>query len=658
MAKLRNKVAPREIRDIRFPTSHVPEKSAASEAPVRKVRLVPAPIRKVSLSSRRRFPIRLIVIFFCLALVTAVAVGFFWYRDKAEQASHIQKALVEANLSTPSSSLPSSLGGWLSLIKGLFADVGGTFGNSPLQAIGALDSASTLLKSIPSKLFENDGPGVATGLSGLGDNLRVLGDFLKSISENGEGPYGLSGLSEYAAYAPDVERARIATERLLLLLKSPGQHHVLVLFGNSAELRPGGGFLGSFADISFGDSEIEGVVVRDVNEVDRGLAANIVPPKPMQGIVTRWRSADANWFFDYPESAQKTLELMSRSSFYASSTLDGAILISPKVVQDLLSATGPIVLDDGKTTVSAETVIPMIQSEVQAGQASGAENPKEILAKLLPPLEEKLQNLKSEEFDKLMALARNWISNKDLAIFMADPELMKIVSYYHADGGSYVVPQSFSGDYFAAVNANLGGGKSDARISDTIDLESDLRADGVIENHVAVIRENNAAASDAWWYRVTNQNYLQVFTPAGATLTAATGGRARVIIPRTNYSKGFERDPDVAALESTLKPVAGFAAVSQFRESDKNVFATWLTTPVGKSSAARFEYRRSLRAPFYDGQEYTFVFERQSGARQSLRAILNAPPGFIWKESGLSEYEYFTEAVPGRVVLSLTLLAI
>lgn len=657
MAKPRNKNTPREIRDIRFPTSHIPEQPPASEVPSRKVRPVPLPRSSKPFVQRRRFLLGPVAVFACLVLLTAVAGGFFWYRDKAAQANHIQAALVQANLPVSGPNLPSSLGDWISVIKDVFSNYGG-IEKSSFQAIGTLDRIGTLLENIPAKFVAKDGPGIVADLAALRDGLGSLGDFLKDIAAGGAEGSILSNLSQYAKYAPDVERAKSAVEELLVLLQSPGEHHLLILFGNSSELRPGGGFLGSFADLTFGSSTIGDMVVHDINEVDRGFAANIVPPKPIQGIVTRWRAADANWFFDYPESARKTLEFMGQSSFYASSTLDGAILISPRVIQDLLAAAGPIVIDDGKTTIASDTVIPMIQREVQAGQASGVENPKEILSKLLPPLEAKLQNLDSDASDKLIGLAQDWFKNRDMAIFMKDPKLMEVVSYYRADGESYAVPQNFSGDYFAAVNANVGGGKSDALIEDTIDIESDLRADGVVENRVTVVKESSAKGSDEWWYRVTNQDYLRVFTPPGVTLTAASGGKARAISPRANYSKGFEIDPDLAAVESTLKPAPGFPAVSQFRESGKNVFATWLTTPAGGSSVARFQYRRALKAPFRNGGGYTFVFERQSGARQSLRLVLNAPPGFVWQENGLSKYEYFNEFTPGRVMLLLTLEAI
>lgn len=656
MAKPRKNIS-REIRDIRFPTSHIPEKPPASDMPLRKVQPMPAPGPRKPIVRRRRFPWRLVAAFACLALLTAVAASILWYRHKAAQASRLREVLNQSdNLPIPLPDISSLLGNSISMIKDIFSNYGG-LERSSLQAINALDRVGILLQEVPARFLAKDGPGLVTDLTSIRDSLQSLGGFLRDVAAKGEGPAILPGISKYASYAADVDRAQAAVERLLVLLQSPGEHHLLVLFGNSAELRPGGGFLGSYADLTFGSSTIGEVVVRDVNEADRGLAANIVPPKPLQGLVTRWRAADANWFFDYPKSAQKTLEIMGRSSLYASGKLEGAILISPKVIQDLLAATGPITLDDGRT-IAADTVIPMIQREVQSGQASGAENPKEILSKLLPPLQSKLQNLDADALQKLAASAREWLRNRDAAIFMADPELSRILSYYQADGGSYAIPQNFSGDYFAAVNANVGGGKSDARIEDTVDLESDLRADGVIENHVTVVRESSATGADEWWYRVTNQDYLQVFTPADITLTAASGGSARFIAPRADYSQGFETDRDLAELESTLRPAPGFPAISQFRELDKNVFATWLTTPAGGSGTVRFAYRRALKAPFHDGDGYTFVFERQSGSRQSLHVVLNAPPGFVWQENSLSEYEYFTEATPGRVMLNLTLKAI
>jgi len=108
-------------------------------------------------------------------------------------------------------------------------------------------------------------------------------------------------------------------------------------------------------------------------------------------------------------------------------------------------------------------------------------------------------------------------------------------------------------------------------------------------------------------------------------------------------------------VESTLAPVSGIPTVSQFQESGKNVFATWLTTPAGRTSSANFEYSRRLDRSFLDGDTYTFVFERQSGADQSVDIVLNAPPGFVWQENGALKYEYVSPAAPGRMVLTLTL---
>ena len=103
-------------------------------------------------------------------------------------------------------------------------------------------------------------------------------------------------------------------------LSSPSPHHVLVLFQNPSEIRPAGGFLGSYADVTIQGGNIEDIAVHDVADVDTAFKENIVPPKPLQAEVSRFRPADANWFFDFGDSASETISFFERSDLYAASS--------------------------------------------------------------------------------------------------------------------------------------------------------------------------------------------------------------------------------------------------------------------------------------------------------------------------------------------------
>ena len=63
---------------------------------------------------------------------------------------------------------------------------------------------------------------------------------------------------------------------------------------------------------------------------------------------------------------------------------DAAIAVTPDVVSDLLKVTGPITVSSTKTTFTADNFLVQIQKIVQAGQASSATYPKQVLRDLCP----------------------------------------------------------------------------------------------------------------------------------------------------------------------------------------------------------------------------------------------------------------------------------
>ncbi|MGB9609042.1 MAG: hypothetical protein ACPL3E_01560, partial [Minisyncoccia bacterium] len=84
------------------------------------------------------------------------------------------------------------------------------------------------------------------------------------------------------------------------------KHHFLVFFANTSEMRPGGGFWGSYAEIKVTDWKFEKIKVLDINDPDKEFNEKIIPPEPLQNILLGWKAADANWFFDFNKSAEKT----------------------------------------------------------------------------------------------------------------------------------------------------------------------------------------------------------------------------------------------------------------------------------------------------------------------------------------------------------------
>ena len=444
---------------------------------------------------------------------------------------------------------------------------------------------------------------------------------------------------------------------LISWLDSPANRHLALFLQNPSEIRPSGGFIGSFAELTFKDGTVKNIQVYDINDVDRELELKIVPPKPVQVIASRWKAADANWFFDFHDSALKVLEFMEASKFYAKNSVvfDGAIGISSRVVGDILSVIGPVTLENGKL-IDANNFLTEIQKQIELGRETNLPYPKGILQELTPKVIEGLLGLTPEQKQKIFSSAEEWVHEKDLMFYFKNPEFQKFLESYNLAGRLYKLPQNFMGDYLALVNANLGGGKTDIFIKQNLLFQSQLDEEGIVSNHLTLIREHLGNLAKYSWYKVPNQNYLRIFTPKEAKLQNTSGALEKKIQPPLNYEKnGYLSDPLVVKLESTTKEFLNYPSLTAFEESEKNVFGMWSRVNIGKSSKIVIDYTRRLPSFLRDGDVYQFIFEKQSGSSASYKFELSAPVGFKWQENNLPVFEYETSDPPGRLIIDLTL---
>jgi hypothetical protein len=532
--------------------------------------------------------------------------------------------------------------------------------------------------------IEQDAFSVLHGSSGadLVSHLKLLRSTLAAVaSDTGEISTNLpsfgsffSGGENYLSLEAQSASTQKFLDAFIPWISSPTPHHVLVMLQNPSEIRPAGGFLGSYADVTVASGTVTDISVHDVADADAAFTPNIVPPAPLQLEVSRWRPADANWFFDFPTSASETLSFFNQSEHSVSSTevasgtalgasspsstpyFDAAIAVSPRVIQDLLSVTGPITVSSTKTPFTADNFLTSIQGIVQAGQASSATYPKAILRDIMSQLALKLSSLTDNQKQEILGMASRWIADKDIMIYSSDPDIESFLKLNGAAGDVYVLPQNFNGDYLAVVDANVNGGKSDLVMSENVAWVAQIGADGEITDNLSVTRTDTASSSAPWWYRTKNQVYLQVFTPPGSTLENESGGIAQKIVPKVNYAaQGYSTDPFVDSLAAGTQTIFNYPAVTQHTEDGKTVFATWSVVPPGATRKLSFEYVHQAFTPPAPGVVYQFIFEKQAGTDRNYSLEVDAPIGYVFAENGLPSWTLSTSTMPGRLIENLTL---
>ncbi|MEK7193357.1 MAG: DUF4012 domain-containing protein [Patescibacteria group bacterium] len=441
------------------------------------------------------------------------------------------------------------------------------------------------------------------------------------------------------------------------LKSSDAPRHFAVFFENPSEMRPSGGFIGSYADLSIRNGNIENIEVHDISDADRLLDLKVVPPEPLQALVTRWRAADANWFFDFSDSASKVLSFLEASKLYGDTIrFDGAAGISGRVAQDILALSGPIEIPEYRTTLTKDNFLQELQRIIQEKRGAGSSEPKVILKKVTLLLLEKLSRISEDDQDKLFSLFRTWLDKKDLVFYFKDQNFQRFFNYYNWTGSIYSIPKDSMGDYLAVVTSNIGGEKTDLYVKQKVFLQSQIEDDGTVNNHLVVSKEHQGKKSVDAWHRAPHVAYLKIFAPPTAKLTNASGGVEKKIIPRAQYAKEqYAVDEAVARVEATGRAHLNYPAVRLFEEYDRSVFATWMKVPLGEKRDAVFDYTYKLLASPKAGQAYRFVFDKQPGVQSTYMFEINAPYGFRWQENGLPTFEYSSDDPDGRVILDLTL---
>jgi len=444
---------------------------------------------------------------------------------------------------------------------------------------------------------------------------------------------------------------------IISFLDSKNDRDVLVLLQNSSEMRPGGGFIGSYAHVLLDHGSLKDIDVVDIYDPDGQLDLKIIPPPPLQLITKNWGARDSNWFFDFPTSANQVMDLLNSSKIYQERgvVFDSVIALNDKVLGDVIRLIEPIDLPEYALSLDSENFLAEIQREVEAGKDKARGEPKKILKVLTPMIIDRLANLNDSDQLVLKDLVGYHIQTRNIMAYVNNAVLEDYIQKAGLGGEVAQFSDEVFADYLAIVNANIAGQKTDIFMDQSIDLVSTVSADGGVENVVSVTRTHNGVGQKEWWYNATNKDYMQIFTPIDSRATLAAGQDKWPADPKYNYA-GYETDGDLAQILSNLTFLADLE-IEEFISDDKQVFAGWLNTGVGKTKTFELTYKLNQRIDLSRSHvPLRAVFERQSGVATSFNYLIKAPAGFYWQESGANIFEYRDLDPAGRVIIELTLV--
>lgn len=358
--------------------------------------------------------------------------------------------------------------------------------------------------------------------------------------------------SKLSYYMELVDKAEAAALILPEVTAVDGKKSYLVLLQNNMELRPTGGFIGSYAKLDFEKGRIKAIKVDDIYNLDGNLKELITPPIELKTDlgIANWYLRDSNFDPDFPTSARQAEFFYNKE---AGERVNGVIALDLSASAKLLSAVGGLSLPEYNEQVNGSNLFERAISHAEANFFPGSQAKKNYLTSLESQLFNRIFFLSKQNWPGIIQALNQSLEQKHLLVYLADPYLF---SYVTASNWGGVIPrgvndsEGVSRDLLAVVESNMGANKSNYYLTRNFKMLTSFSKDGQIFHTLKIIYKNNSPSEvfPAGKYK----NRLRVYLPLGAKLTKARVDEKEISTSvgvftdygRTGYSLFLEVNPN------------------------------------------------------------------------------------------------------------------
>ncbi|MFH1029914.1 MAG: DUF4012 domain-containing protein [bacterium] len=389
-----------------------------------------------------------------------------------------------------------------------------------------------------------------------------------------------------------------------VLLGYPERMNYLIALQNNDELRPTGGFLGTFSLMSMEYGEIIECKTHDIYHLDMPVndLLQVEPPMPLKRYlgIDKWFMRDSNWSPDWPTSAKRIgwfykheLSLNNQSdSIKATFTLNknntgsvlgdsfknnskeisGVIAITPATVTDLLAITGAVYIEG--VEYNKDNFVDLLQYRVEKGYMQlgiPSWQRKEVISEIYKEIKIKLFDLPAEKWKEVIAVFDKNLREKNILLMTEEKNTQKLIR----EQGYAGEIKEVVGDFLMIVDANMASFKTDGVMEKRITYNVMKKNDKIISK----VNLDYMNKGDFTWKTTRYRTYTRVYVPLGSKLIKAHG-----------------------AIDNN---------VESYNESGKTCFAAFISIEPNKKGNLYFEYE--LPETIGDSSKYELYIQKQPG---------------------------------------------
>lgn len=317
-----------------------------------------------------------------------------------------------------------------------------------------------------------------------------------------------------------IELAIPAAQSIPQIAGYPSKKTYLFLLQNNTELRPTGGFIGTYGILKLNNGAIDYFNTDNIYNLDTPYHGTLIaePPWQLQKYLSadKWFMRDSNWSPDFPTTAEKA-EWFYRQEGGPENKIDGVIAVTPTFIESLIALTGPIEVNG--ITFTSENFIETLQYQVEKGfyrQGISEAERKEIIGVLSSKLLDKVLELPSDRWPDLWQTFQTDVNAKHILMYLKDDTIQQTI----IDQGWGGDIRTVDGDYLHIVDANMASLKSDPGVIRTIKYSVEQNSDG---DFIATTRIHYDNQGTFNWKSTRYRTYTRVYVPEGSELISYEG---------------------------------------------------------------------------------------------------------------------------------------
>ncbi len=314
-----------------------------------------------------------------------------------------------------------------------------------------------------------------------------------------------------------IQKSKKAIALVPELLGDPTEKKILILFANNMELRPGGGFIGSFGILRTKKFGIENLEIYDVYDADGQLTAHVDPPTPIRQYLGQphWFLRDSAFFPDFYDTYQQAAFFLQKEMNLSS--WDGCFLFTTSAVKDIVGSFGTINLPDYNEKITKDNFYVKTQFYAENNFFPGSTQKKSFLSSIVKQVFLELHNVDPTLFGSATIQA---FDQKNIVAYFENAELQKKIDDLYWNGRTMTpfCPANISSncyaDYQYALDANLGINKANFFVDRTYTTHTSISEQGLVLTTVEIYYKNNSLS--AVFPGGTYNNYFQILLPASS----------------------------------------------------------------------------------------------------------------------------------------------